>query len=37
VLSVLLGIAIMHERENVGRKIVAGALAFIAGALIKSG
>jgi drug/metabolite transporter (DMT)-like permease len=37
VLSVLLGIVLLQERENVPRKLAAGALAFIAGVLIKVG
>lgn len=37
VLSVLFGIVFMRERDNVPRKLFAGLLAFLAGALIKSG
>lgn len=37
VLSVLLGIIFMRERDNIPRKLIAGALAFLAGAFIKTG
>lgn len=36
VLSVILGIVFLKEKENKARKLLAGALAFLAGALIKS-
>lgn len=36
VLSVILGIIFLKEKENMGRKILAGCLAFLAGILIKS-
>jgi drug/metabolite transporter (DMT)-like permease len=37
VLSVILGIIFMRERNNVPHKLLAGLLAFVAGALIKAG
>lgn len=36
VLSIILGIIFLKEKENKSRKLLAGALAFLAGALIKS-
>lgn len=36
ILSVILGIFFLKEKENLKRKLLAGALAFLAGSLIKS-
>jgi len=36
ILSIIFGIIFLKEKESVGKKIIAGILAFIAGALIKS-
>lgn len=35
VVSVILGIVFLHERDNIPRKLAAGGLAFLAGLLIK--